>query len=485
MSDQDKNSIAEAVSDAAGEQLGVESWDRPAIFREVADAASKVELTYWIVLVLSGGIATLGVALNSSAVVIGAMLVAPLLGPMIGLALSLAMGDGRLAVQTTVIVAGSTLLVIATSALLTILLPFHEVTAEISARTRPTTLDLVIAIFSGLVGAVVTVGRGKRLSAAIPGVAISVALIPPLAVAGFGIGIGFNRELILGSLLLYGANLAGIVLSGMVVFLLVGMNRKEALETAHSWHERQNNRLEDFASRTPYVGSAHTAGSTLLRMVLVGGFVIALGFPLTASLREISREVRIERAVAEAAAAFDSPGRSSILDRQVSIGSRATDVRLRVATTEWFTAEDDRQFEMEASTRAGEPIRLELEQLPTTAGDLDQLAALFPARPSDDGPTVTNAPRPLADAISDIGGQLASVPGGIGLPDSVRIANLRLVTAASGDVVLEAVYQARDTLSSDAGTMLANQLRQTIGIPNLQVMLEHLSFQPSEVQTDE
>ena len=67
-----------AIEEAAGEQLGVQQWDRPAIFRESADAATDNSLPYWLVLVLSGAIATLGLALNSSAVVIGAMIVAPL-----------------------------------------------------------------------------------------------------------------------------------------------------------------------------------------------------------------------------------------------------------------------------------------------------------------------------------------------------------------------------------------------------------------------
>jgi uncharacterized hydrophobic protein (TIGR00271 family) len=226
-----------AIQDAAGEKLGVQRWDRPAIFRESASAGTDNRLPYWMVLVLSGGIATLGLAINSSAVVIGAMLVAPLLAPVVGLALALAVGDGRLAAQTGAVVVGSTVAVVLTSAVLTVLLPFQTITLEISARTRPTTLDLVIAVFSGLVGVVVTVARGSRLSAAIPGVAISVALIPPLAVAGFGIGAGWNVELIYGAMLLYGASLAGIVLSGMAVFLLVGMHRADVRDAARRWHE--------------------------------------------------------------------------------------------------------------------------------------------------------------------------------------------------------------------------------------------------------
>jgi uncharacterized membrane protein len=70
------------------------------IFRETADAAVENDLPYWLVLVRSGAIATLGLALDSSAVVIGAMLVAPLLAPIVGLSLALAVGDARLALQS-------------------------------------------------------------------------------------------------------------------------------------------------------------------------------------------------------------------------------------------------------------------------------------------------------------------------------------------------------------------------------------------------
>ena len=177
-----------SIEEMAGERLGVERWDRPLIFRDTADAAVDNDLPYWLVLVLSGAIATLGLALDSAAIVIGAMLVAPLLGPIMGLSLAMAVGDSRLALQSFAVVGASLVAVIATAAGLTALLPFHTLTLQISSRIHPTTLDLGVAACSGLVGAVVTVARGRRLSAAIPGVAVAVALIPPLAVAGFGIG---------------------------------------------------------------------------------------------------------------------------------------------------------------------------------------------------------------------------------------------------------------------------------------------------------
>lgn len=166
------------IEEVAVEQLGVEPRDRPLIFRDAAEAAIDNGLSYWLVLILSGAIATLGLAMNSAAVVIGAMLVAPLLGPIVGLSLALAVGDSRLALQSSAIVGASLVVVIATAAGLTALLPFRTLTLEISARIHPTTLDLGVAVCSGMVGALVTIARGHRLSAAIPGVAVAVALIP-------------------------------------------------------------------------------------------------------------------------------------------------------------------------------------------------------------------------------------------------------------------------------------------------------------------
>ena len=121
--------------------------DRRAIFDDLASMATDTGAAYWIVLLLAGASALLGLALNSAAVVNGAMLIAPLLAPVLGLALALAIGEGRLAAQTAVAVLGSTFAVVAIAALVTVVLPYHEMTPEILSRTKPTTLDLAIAVF--------------------------------------------------------------------------------------------------------------------------------------------------------------------------------------------------------------------------------------------------------------------------------------------------------------------------------------------------
>ena len=404
-----------AIEEAARARFGLQRWDRPALYRETAAAATDADLPFWMVLLLSGAIASLGLALNDAAVVIGAMLIAPLLGPLLGLALALAVGDGRLAIQTFVIITIGTAGVIAVGAALTLVLPFQTVTEEILARTRPTTLNLAIAVASGLAGAVVTLSREKRLSASIPGVAIAVALIPPLGVAGFGIGTG-QWELVKGSMLLFGANLGGIVLSGMLAFLLIGMHRTDVVEAARRWHrEGKRGWLADQIEHSSGLRRVRVFQTAWARVGLVFAFCVAVGVPLSTSLQVIVREARVEGAVAEAAAAFEQPGRLFVLGREVRIGEKATAVRLRVATAEWVGADRRAAFEREATAAAGEVVRLELEQVPVETDQLRSIAA-NPDTPLAPSSTTPKTPTSL---LSDLDAALADAFAALALPDDV------------------------------------------------------------------
>jgi uncharacterized hydrophobic protein (TIGR00271 family) len=414
---------------------------------------------------------------NSSAVVIGAMLVAPLLAPILGLALALAVGDGRLAMQTGAVVLGSTLAVIAAAALLTVLLPFHTITLEISARVRPTTLDLAIAVFSGLAGALVTVARRSRLSAAIPGVAISVALIPPLAVAGFGIGIG-RGDVIRGSLLLYGANLAGIVLSGMTVFMLIGMHRAEVLETARQWHSTAHSHgVTAWADRIRWIRSLGVFHSPWARVALVFAFAIALGLPLSETLAQIARETRLERAVGETAGAlFNVPGRASILDRQTVLGPDRTQAYVRVATTQWFGADVREEFERTASAAAGEPVRLTLEQLPARGEDLNQLRDMLPAQ--DIRARTQATPVAFAELLVSARARLAEATEALVLPAAVTVLQAQLTTTSDGELSLGVAYAAAEPLPVQAAEMIRTQLLRALDTPEREMQLHFVSLAP-------
>ena len=465
----------------------VDDNDRNEIFTETATVATTAGTAYWLVLALAGAIAALGLALNSSAVIIGAMLIAPLLAPVVGLGLALAIGDGRLAVETGLIVLTSTVAVILVGALLALALPipFQTVTSEIAARTRPTTLDLIIAVCSGLAGAAVTVARRSRLSGAVPGVAVAVALVPPLAVTGYGIGTGWNWPIIRGSLLLYGANLAGIVMSGMAVFLIAGMHRPQVLQADAAWHESApDNPFSGWVERIPGLRSLGMMQSLWARVGLVIGFVALVAIPLRASLQQIARETRIQRAVEVSMRMFSNPGRSFIISHDVEFGQNATHVVLNVATTVWFGDSTRREFERRASASAGEPVSLELDQLPASGGDLSNFATLLTTSKPSLSPPVAPAPAPSAGArASMLRGQVAEAIHTLPLPRAVSVFGFDFVIRDSvvGDV-LRLAYVASEPLGGQATQMIEKQLAAALALPRLTIEPALISTAPRPVR---
>ena len=170
-------------------------------------------------------IATFGLISDSAAVVIGAMLVAPLMRPVLSVAAAMVSGwplrQGTFFTVVVLTSAGSVFLAWATAELL--LPDSTPISAEILARTSPTLIDVGIALAAGAAGAYATVRT--EVGGALPGVAVAVALVPPLAAVGVTFALG-RTDLAWGSLLLYLTNLAGIVLIAAFVFLLTGFAPK-------------------------------------------------------------------------------------------------------------------------------------------------------------------------------------------------------------------------------------------------------------------
>ncbi len=176
---------------------------------------------YFVLIVLSSIIATLGLLLNSPAVVIGAMLVAPLMSPILGFSLGIVLGELRLLRTSLESVFKGVMATVIVSMLVGLISPLKEMTPEIIARTQPTLLDLFIALASGMAGAYAL--SRKDVSAALPGVAIAAALAPPLSVVGLGIAHG-NLQAAIGALLLFVTNIITISLAGVIIFTLLGIH---------------------------------------------------------------------------------------------------------------------------------------------------------------------------------------------------------------------------------------------------------------------
>lgn len=178
---------------------------------------------FFVLMVLSATIAAFGLTNDSAAVVIGAMLVAPLMTPILAIAAAAVQGWGRRMGESLAIVAGGALVAIlvgiAVSFLAQSLHTGLPLPGELLARTNPNMIDLGIAIAAGAAGGFVAVRT--EASGALPGVGIAVALVPPLATIGMTIGLG-HWDLALGGLLLFLTNLIAIVLSAGLVFVGAG-----------------------------------------------------------------------------------------------------------------------------------------------------------------------------------------------------------------------------------------------------------------------
>jgi uncharacterized hydrophobic protein (TIGR00271 family) len=180
---------------------------------------------FYTLIILASVIAVIGLIQNSAAVIIGAMLVAPLMSPILAMAHSIVLGDGRLLTQASESTVKGVILAIVVAIAVALVVPPQPLSAEILSRTRPNLLDLLVALASGAAAAYAL--SRKRLAAALPGVAIAAALVPPLAVVGYGLGYGLYR-LAGGALLLFVTNLTAIILSAAIVFLLLGFRPTQA-----------------------------------------------------------------------------------------------------------------------------------------------------------------------------------------------------------------------------------------------------------------
>jgi uncharacterized hydrophobic protein (TIGR00271 family) len=191
---------------------------------------------YFLLVTLSCSIATFGLITNSVAVIIGAMLVAPLMSPILGLSLASVAGEQRMFRKAIIALVEGSLVAVALSALLGLIagvLPFdvfRVLPSEILARTHPTPFDLGIGLAGGAAAAYAL--AHPRLSATLPGVAIATALMPPLCTVGIGISLG-SGSVAFGALLLFLTNLAAISFAGIVVFAALGF-RPRSIDSM--WH---------------------------------------------------------------------------------------------------------------------------------------------------------------------------------------------------------------------------------------------------------
>jgi uncharacterized hydrophobic protein (TIGR00271 family) len=268
------------------------------MLRKSAGDDALLSRNYVVLTVASCVIATLGLVENSVAVIIGAMIIAPLMSPIQAFAYAVLAGDATL-VRRSLVTAGSGILIaIATSAILGALIALPSSGSEVLARTRPTLIDLGIAIAAGGVAGFAKVRTG--IAGTIAGTAIAVALMPPLCVLGLALAHG-EWSWAKGAALLFGTNFLGIALACMAVYVGAGLLGR---------HDR-------------------------VALITTLAIAIALLFPLGASFYELVREARIETDIRHELTA------DTVTFQQV---------RLVSASFDWYTVPVSARLDVNATT---------------------------------------------------------------------------------------------------------------------------------------
>ncbi|WP_201353441.1 TIGR00341 family protein [Hydrogenimonas urashimensis] len=198
------------------------------LFKKLRDSA-KIRRAYLILLLVSIFMAAVGLFQNSSPTIIGAMILAPLMGPIIAFSMGAIRFDEALMKNSIKTVLFSVFLGLAASAWIAWSMPFAHLTDQMAMRTHPTLLDLAVAIFAGIAAAYGY--ANSKVGESLAGVAIAVALVPPLCVSGIGIGWG-SWSIFSNALLLFLANIVGIVVASGAMFYLMGYASRKYVSTA-------------------------------------------------------------------------------------------------------------------------------------------------------------------------------------------------------------------------------------------------------------
>ncbi|MEP5765244.1 MAG: TIGR00341 family protein [Halieaceae bacterium] len=212
------------LSRSIGSRVPLFSYASEERFRDLFTALTDdaaISANYVVFILLSTCIATLGLYLNSAAVIIGAMILAPLMAPLVSVSMALLRANDKMFWQSLEKIGLGVCLALAAAALTSWVFPYEPLTTEMASRLHPSLPDLFVAIFSGVAAAC---SRSfKEISQNLAGVAIAVALVPPLSVAGIGIGRGdpwfFGQ-----AFLLFSTNLVGIVLAATLTFRVLGFS---------------------------------------------------------------------------------------------------------------------------------------------------------------------------------------------------------------------------------------------------------------------
>ncbi|MCY7347646.1 MAG: DUF389 domain-containing protein [Pyrinomonadaceae bacterium] len=470
--------------------LGVGAERKAALFLDLSRAATLKDIVYWLQILFAAGIATLGLVLNSPAVIIGAMLISPLMNPILASGLALATGDIVLGLRAFFNLVLSCVVAIAFAVLLVVILPFREMTSEIAARTQPNVLDLLIALFSGAIGSVAICREVKGVVTSIPGVAIAVALMPPLCVVGYGIGLFFVLDaatgwrVASGGGLLFLTNFVAITLTAMLVFLALRIDTPKVRAQVEAWEQTdpESRFVINSMRRFPDLEKARVVHSFTLRAAMIGLPLILILIPLGSAFSRLSgeiakkqRESRIRQIVTTVwqekfQKKSDGNARSTVDQLTVSEKDDKLNINLRVFDDQPYSLNEKKECAQLVAAELNRPvesINLMLTEIPTVS----VLDAIERAREEKQ----PNAPPTVAELQTNLLERVEIALSDFALPPPARILRKQIVTGSQTPLEVKIIYLSNEKITPETETALLERVRQSLNYEQATVNLERVA----------
>lgn len=491
--------IRKKISTFFARALGVRSKRKAALFLDLSRAATLRDLVYWLQIIFAAGIATLGLVLNSPAVIIGAMLISPLMNPILASGLALASGDLVLGLRAAFNLFLSCAAAIAFAVLLVVLLPFREMTSEIAARTQPNVLDLLIALFSGAVGSVAICREVKGVVTSIPGVAIAVALMPPLCVVGYGIGLmlvfdtATGWRVASGGGLLFLTNLVAITLTAMLVFVALRIDTPFVREKVEAWEQTdpESHFVINSMRRFPGLEQARQIHSLRLRFLMILLPLALILYPLGSAFSQLKNEITRKQRESEIRQIVtdiwqekfqkntDGISRSSVDQLAVAEKDDKININLRVFDDAPYTLaekKDCARLIAERLNRSVDTIVLRLTEIPTVS----VLDALRQTR--EEKPAALAAPQTVAELQENLLERIEIALSDFKLPAPARILRKQIVTGLQTPLEIKIVYLSDEKLSAETEKALLERVRQSLGDERATINLERIAANVGEIE---
>ncbi len=468
--------------------LCVDTDRKVEIYISLSEAATLRELSYWLQILFAAGVATLGLVLNSPAVIIGAMLISPLMGPILSAGLALAAGDLILGFRAAAKLAISCLVAVSFAVLLVGLLPFKEMTSEIAARTEPNTLDLAVALFSGAIGSIATCKKVEGVVTSIPGVAIAVALMPPLCVVGYGIGLALSLNpaeglrVAAGGGLLFLTNLVAISFTAMLVFLALRIAAAPVREKIREWRrsDAESEWEMQVLSRLHIPANLRQIGGIHGRFLVILIPLLLILFPLSRSFSQLKQQYQQQRqentirritndSWQQLFAKLPNGEQRSVLDQSMisELNGKLT-LALRVFTSAPYTLAEKNELAHLVAARLNRPldsVEVQLLEIPTAAG-------LLTAKAREE--SAIEAPLTIARSRANFWQSLKRTFQGLRLPPSAQLCDYRLTMSGSGSVQVSIVYVAERDIDADGQALITADIQTRLNDAQANVQLERI-----------